>query len=218
MPGTIELHDGSVQDLTFIYGNCARMTSRSGTGFYYRFELEEGRLNANAHIVKAIAENWPGRLGSMRIERHSAASYTISNVNPSENAQYALDMCEWNNNTRKYEPISFDLGTTVGQPETGATTPPQNPPSTATSSSPTPATIESNTQWDDITDLMRFCLLEAKRMWEMAQIEAQGDHAKAIQALAVSLYIDARKMGITVPTDDRNELIAQEVDDQELPF
>lgn len=215
MPDTIELHDGSVQDLTFRYGNCARMTSRSGTGFYYRFELEEGRLNANAHIVKAIAENWPGRGGSMRIERHSAASYTISNVNPSENAQYALDMCEWNNNTRKYEPIPFDLGT-AGTPETA--TPQHSPPSTATSPSPTPATIESNTQWDDITDLMRFCLLEAKRMWERTQVDAQGDHAKAIQALAVSLYIDARRLGITVPTDDRNELIAQEVDDEELPF
>ena len=56
----------------------------------------------------------------------------------------------------------------------------------------------------DLGELMSACLCQAGRAWDDRFKEFQGDTAGAIERLAVTLYLDARKHGI-MPMDQTEE-------------
>lgn len=193
----LKIEDGGVYDLTFSYGNCTRIASREGSGYYYRFETPNGRVNANGYLLKAIMDNWPGREGSLRVARASTRDYQITNVEPSEYAQYPLEMKEWDDQQGSFVTVDFSI---PGAENTPSQTAPATPATPARPARPT------NDEWDwpTLTTLMGHCLQQAHGVWNAnGQLTTlDGDHAGAVERMAVTFYLDARKLGLTSPRPD----------------
>ena len=66
--------------------------------------------------------------------------------------------------------------------------------------------------WDDLAGTMGHALMVAVGIWEHEGPQAAtGDVAGAIERMAVSLYIDARKMGLAVPSQATQDGPMQEI-------
>ena len=63
---TIKFGDNAPTSVTFKYGNVTLCESMRGGDPYYRFDCEEGRINASKPLAEAIAANWPGSGGRVR--------------------------------------------------------------------------------------------------------------------------------------------------------
>ena len=209
----LKIEDGGVYDLTFTYGNCTRIASREGSGYYYRFETPNGRVNANGYLLKAILDNWPGREGSLRVARASTREYQITNVEPSEYAQYPLEMKEWDDQQGSFVTVDFSVPGAENTPSQTA------PATTATPSRPARPT---NDEWDwpTLTTLMGHCLQQAHEAWNAnGQLTTlDGDHAGAVERMAVTFYLDARKLGLTSPRPDSERGNQASSTEDEIPF
>ena len=205
----IRLKDGEETTLTFAFDNVTLNTARQGWT-YYIFTCEEGKYSCNNHCVRAIQQAWPGRGGSMLLRRLDATAYEISDVVMGEGGE--LIMKKWEGNG--FNEIPFDLDG-IGEavpvekpPPQEAEYPPQESNFQQKESNFQRSTNEGETM-DDLVHLMGECLSQTHGIWVAASaggMEAGGDVAGAIERMAVSLYIDCRKMGITgMPVDQLEE-------------
>ena len=205
----IRLKDGEETTLTFAYDNVTYNKARQGWT-YYIFTCDQGKYSCNNHCVRAVQQAWPGRGGSMHIKRLDATAYEITDVvmgTPGD-----LVMKRWEGN--EYVEIPFDLDG-IGEaapvekpPPQEAEYPPQESNFQKKESNFQRSTNEGETM-DDLVHLMGECLSQTHGIWVAASaggMEAGGDVAGAIERMAVSLYIDCRKMGITgMPVDQLEE-------------
>jgi hypothetical protein len=200
MPENIRLKDGDETTLTYAYDNVTYNKARQGWT-YYIFTCEEGKYSCNNHCVRAVQQAWPGRGGSMHIKRLDATAYEITDVvmgTPGD-----LVMKKWEGN--EYVEIPFDLDG-IGEAAPVEKPPPQEAEYPPKESNFQRATNEGETM-EDLVFLMGECMSQTGKIWaDYAPAETSGDIAGAIERMAVSLYIDCRKMGITgMPVDQLEE-------------
>jgi hypothetical protein len=91
----IKFNDGDTLELTFTYGNCRRIKSTKGKGYFWGFDCKEGTLTAGKGLVDTIREYWPGRGGSLTITRHSATNFEVVDGVQQESSQYELEQNSW---------------------------------------------------------------------------------------------------------------------------
>ena len=191
--------DGDRALVEFDYPNATKNKSKKGDGFYYTFSINNGeKMHVNRHGFMAIDRNWCGKGGSMKINRVGVDAYEIEVVGGGEN--YPLELKQWNNNTRGFDNVP---GWTQGMdPEDGAPAQPQAPqPPPQQQTHQRAAQAPSGASWEDLSGAMGHALMLATTIWENeGPSSATGDIAGAVERIAVSLYIDARKMGLTAPS------------------
>jgi hypothetical protein len=222
----ISLSDGDVVELTFIYGNCRRIKSVKAKGYFWGFDCKEGQLSANKSLAKTIKEYWPGRGGSLTIQRNSATDYEVVDGVKTENAQYDLEQVEWNNAEGAYTQIPWNGGS--GPP--GITRERVNTPATRSNTKP-------NYSWIDLQSMYVAAFDMAEKVVPTG--ESAGEKAARMDVrwkMAYSVVADAIRMGMTPQTiaedltqggDDPGPSDAdapdlgddwEEVDEQDLPF
>lgn len=208
--------DGDRALVEFDYSNATKNKSKKGEGFYYTFSINGGdKLHVNRHGFMAIDRNWCGKGGSMKINRVGVDAYEIEVVGGGEN--YPLELKQWNNNTRGFDNVE---GWTQGMdPESMA---PNGQPGIVVESHQSQPQPQQQTQqravqtpsgasWGDLSGAMGHSLMLATEIWESeGPGGVAGDVAGAIERMAVSLYIDARKMGLTAPNPV--EKVAEAID------
>ena len=220
--------------MEFDYSNATKNKSKKGEGFYYTFSINGGeKLYVNRHGFIAIDRNWCGKGGSMKINRVGVDKYDIEVVGGGEN--YPLELKQWNNNTRGFDNVE---GWTQGMDPEGdgshfadASRPDQqSQPQPQQQTQQRAVQTPSGASWGDLSGAMGHSLMLATELWESeGPGGVTGDVAGAIERIAVSLYIDARKMGLTAPqqaTEKVAEVLDGDVnpagagleDDSDLPF
>lgn len=198
MPGSINFNDGTVASIVFEYNNFSRNTPKKGGAFYYTF-VGEGAMkhNMNAHGAQAIAAVWPGKGGSLQLTRHSETQWTVDHVQQGD-LEYGLQMTEWNNNTRSFATVDqWQPGMPIegGEAPANPTPPPahQAPPANMGPPVTPPGKAAQTVTLGELEGLAAWAVRTAANNMP----DLQGDMAGAVERLAVTLYMDARKMGLT---------------------
>jgi len=194
MPGVINFNDGASASIVFAYANFSRSRPKKGGDYYYTVSGEgQMRYNMNAHGIQAVIDSFPGKGGSLTLTRHAETQWSVDNVQQGDQ-QYPLQMTEWSQNTNSFQPTAWAPGQSLdlaGPAQSDA--PPQG--GAAPRANPTQSTITL----DQMGELWARC-------WAMAWAGAagmdklQGDQAGAMERAAVTIYMDARKMGLTHDT------------------
>lgn len=178
MPATIKFVDNQPETVTFKYSNFTRKTSMHGQGFYYAFDCEEGKINANEYLARALAQNWPGREGMASITKRNAQSWEITVLE--EGQPYPLEMREWNDESREFVAVDsgFDHVPDSPEPKKG----PQAPE--------TPAKAQGAPAWGELVHTMKHAVEAAQGLVGDSMGPAE------VERIAVTLYLDARKARI----------------------
>lgn len=103
----IQFNDGDMLEMTFKYDNCKRIKSRQGRGFFWGFDLEQGQISAGDALVSTIREYWPGRGGSLTVEKNKN-KYTVVEGVQSDKVDYPLVQVEWDNDQGGFVTIPWD--------------------------------------------------------------------------------------------------------------
>lgn len=199
--------DGDRALVEFDYPNATKNKSKKGDGFYYTFAINGGdKMYVNRHAFMAIDANWCGKNGVMKLERLGEDSYAIEAQSQGEN--YPLELKQWNTNTNAYDDVP---GWIMGQDPEGGTAPPQRQQQQQPQQQPQQAAPQqqahkqqaqaaAGASWTDLSGTMSHALSLATQIWEHeGPNNPTGDVAGAVERMAVSLYIDARKMGLVAP-------------------
>tara|TARA_Y100001938_G_scaffold150486_2_gene241634 strand:- start:1245 stop:1913 length:669 start_codon:yes stop_codon:yes gene_type:complete len=210
MPNNISLKENESIEVTFKYGNVTRAKSKKDDSYYYVFDCEEGRINANEVLAEMIAANWCGRGGTMRIEKLNKTRFEIEIIDPAERI-YDLEMREWDDSINGFAEVDFEI---IGrQPAQSAS----KPSGEAKSPKPTtPAKSGDQPTLDGYASLMARCLQLAAAMCSEEVTEQQ-------QKIAVTLFMQAERKGLTyeasetadTPTYDSEEDKSYEEETQE---
>ena len=201
--------DGDKVQATFDYSNATKNKSKKGEGFYYTFAINGGdKMHVNRHGFMAIDAAWCGKEGTMKIERVGVDDYYCEVV--SGGADYPLELKQWNTHTSSYDDVQgWTMGMdpeNIGQAAPVAQQPPQqgsqggDPPQQQGPPVRDVTPMSAGPSWDDLAGTMRHALSVASGIWDQEVVlGVTGDVAGAIERMAVSLYIDARKMGLVAP-------------------
>ena len=108
MPNNISLKENESIEVTFKYGNVTRAKSKRDNSYYYVFDCEEGRVNANDVLGEMIAANWCGRGGTMRIEKLNKTRFETEVIDPAERI-YDLEMREWDDSINGFAEVDFEI-------------------------------------------------------------------------------------------------------------
>lgn len=196
----LKLQNNQAQRITFKYGNCVRNTSRNDENeYYYTFDCEEGKLHANPHLCAAIAAAWPGRGGVITAEKLNNTRFEVEKVETADR-YYDLEMKVWDNESRSFETVDFEILGLGEQPQPKPDAPgsPKEPPPPAPDAgsgtrgqeeSPARAT-SSGTTMELLHELMKECI---ERAVVICPSEWDADQQ---QKVAVTLFMDARRARI----------------------
>ena len=192
MPNAIQLKDNETIQVTLKYSNATRKTSqREGGGFYYAFDCEEGRLNANAALLKAILADFPGKGGRMQIKRWNHSAYEVAVIQKGQD--YPFEMREWSDESSGFVQIPWDGETGGGTaPESTTAAPQASQPQSNAPAQKTPSQAAQTTGafWE-LNLLMHRC-------FEAVEMIAPEEYTPAErQASAISLFIECNKKGIS---------------------
>ena len=200
--------DGDRALVEFDYSNATKNRSKKGDGFYYTFAINGGdKLHVNRHGFMAIDQAWCGKNGTMKIERVGVDQYFCEAQ--SGGADYPLELKQWNQNTKGFDDVQgWQMGQdpeNIGQSAPAAEQPPPTGQQQSQPQNNQPAQQQAPaaaTDWNDLAGTMGHALMIAVGIWEHEGPQAAtGDVAGAIERMAVSLYIDARKMGLVAPVE-----------------
>jgi hypothetical protein len=189
---SVKLLDNESITCTPKYGSLNRNLSKSGDNHYYTLDTEDvGRINLNAHGAKVVQENWPGRGGVMKITKTTWDDWSAEIIEAA-NQIYPLEMKAWQGNG--FETIPFVISGLPESPEVG---PPAQEP---TAEPVAPPAFDTN-EWtlDDIAYLMMWATQRAGDCLETSQPEkeiGQGDYIGALERMAVSIFIEAKRQGL----------------------
>jgi len=196
MPQTVKLVDNAPMRMTFKYGNCAQKDSQNDDGsVYYSIDLaDDTRVNLSEVAMKLIYDAWPGRGGSLTMEKLNATRYEISDVEPAEKI-YPLELKRWNNASSSFEqidwPVSIDTTSSAPKaPAQGATTSRGTAVHPTPSAQPQAAVLDQREHYSSLAGIMSCCVTTATEVapdW--------GDAEK--EKIAVALFIQCTRDGLT---------------------
>ena len=228
----ITLKNHESLSVTFKYGNAAKTSSTKAPGtYYYTFGLEDGdKLLCNAYLLNAIRQNWPGRGGTLHITQNSATDYTIVREQVADQI-WDLELTEWSDQASKFVVIGVwptEEGTSAGPQQTQAAA--QAPPPPPVPQQQHQASRDPAPTWDDLESLYSEGMARAQSVFANFDLSAYpGDAIGALERMAVSLTIEARKVGLTGPGPEEKflENVGEDGDpgpaappesDDDLPF
>jgi len=216
----LSMKNNETLELTFDYGNVARNPSKNNPGeFYYAFSVNGGdRLNCDAYCLMAIRNEWPGRNGSVQITKLNNTRYdcVATDVQPKI---YALELTEWDEGEGKYVVTGAWPAESGGKP-TGEAGPsksdrpapagaPQAPGPTGPSHAPTGS-------WEDVTALYAHTIELSRQVWQSFDWhDIAGDECGAVERMAVSMAIEAKKMGLKAPSPQEKFLEQMEEEERD---
>jgi len=192
---SVKLLDNESITCTPKYGSINRNLSKSGDNHYYTMDTEDvGRINLNAHGARVVQENWPGRGGVMKITKTTWDNWSAEIIEAADQI-YPLEMKAWQGSG--FESIPFVIS---GLPESTEAGPPAQEPAAVPVDPATPPAFDTN-EWtlDDIANLMQWAAQHAGACLETMQPEkeiGQGDYIGALERMAVSLFIEAKKQNL----------------------
>ena len=215
-------------DVEFLYDNVTSGISKKDKR-WYAFATQHGKMWAENYLVRSILQAWQGKGCTMRITKLSEEAYRIDDIVQGDGAPLAMK--EWDQTSKAFVQVKFDLdGLTPLEaaevPEGAAVA-----PGVVTHPKPNNAVQGSTVAYRDLVNLMGACLGDAFLAWkaETDDHDLEGDACGAVERIAVSLYIDARKIGVA-PVYGAAEQVAEvfdgdpgpqerdEADDLDLPF
>ena len=203
----IKFQDNTPQAVTFKYGNVSRCKSKQdGGGYYYRFDTEDDRMNANPHLAAAIAANWPGRGGTVSIEKFNNKRWDVAVVEPADRI-YPLEMREWSEDAHEFEEVDFVIyGADDPVPEGREHKPDETPKKQPPAETPKPATPKPGAvaSFGDMEQLMLLCCQSAEKTCPDSYTSMDK------QKIAVTMFMQCDKRGITA------EAIAAELVEKEF--
>lgn len=212
----IRFEDGDTLEFTFQYGNCRRIKSKQGSGYFWGFDCQEGSLAASTNLVNTIREYWPGRGGSLTITRHGDKHYEVVDGVKEDTSQYELEQNEWDNSAHAYVSVPWDEAAEAKTAANGKEIPP-----------PARSNLKHEFSWQDL----RYMYTAAFDMAEGVVPQAGAAAEKAVRVdvvwkMAYSVAAEAIRMGMTPTTVEQDlEEPAQPqsaegefVDEKQLPF
>jgi hypothetical protein len=215
MPDYLDIDQGATATVTFQWGNCTRVFRKDATKPpYYKFDLDNGQsLRCSQNLAEELAGNWAGAKGVAKIHALPGDQYEVEIISQEYNPPYPLKVSEWNNLQSKYveaDVWNMDLAEfrQVGAqdnprtPQTEASRAPEAPskppqPPT-TQSTPQQVTKPASEGYAAFLVTLEKCIDDARTLWR-GRIDPSltGDHAGAIQDIAVHLSIECSKRGWT---------------------
>jgi len=194
---SVRLNDNESITCSPKYGSINRSLSKSGNGFYYTMDTEDvGRINLNPAGAKAVQEGWCGRGGTMKITKMAWDDWKVEIVETADQI-HPLEMRTWKDNAMQTIPFVIPGFPEDPEPEAG---PPAQEPAAEPVAPATPPAFDTN-EWtlDDIANLMQWAAQHAGACLETMQPEkeiGQGDYIGALERMAVSLFIEAKKQNL----------------------
>ena len=193
------------------WGSINRTLSKSGNGFYYTMDTEDvGRINLNPAGAKAVQEGWCGRGGTMKITKISWDDWAVEIVETADQV-HPLQMRTWKDNTMQTIPFVVPG---LSNPDPEAEPPPATEPPPTEAAAPSPPADANQWTLDDLAYLMMWATQRAGACLETIQPEkeiGQGDYIGALERMAVSLFIEARKQGLRPAQKAPAEVTVQKV-------
>jgi len=207
---SVRLNDNESITCSPKYGSINRSLSKSGNGFYYTMDTEDvGRINLNPAGAKAVQEGWCGRGGTMKITKMAWDDWKVEIVETADQI-HPLEMRTWKDNAMQTIPFVIP-----GFPETpDAETPPAAEPAAEPVAPATPPADASKWTLDDLANLMMWATQRAGACIETMQPEketGQGDYIGALERMAVSLFIEAKKQNLRSSQEAPAEVTVQKV-------
>lgn len=192
---SVRLNDNESITCSPKYGSINRSLSKSGNGFYYTMDTEDvGRINLNPAGAKAVQEGWCGRGGTMKITKMAWDDWKVEIVETADQI-HPLEMRTWKDNAM--QTIPFVIPGFPTDPD--AETPPAAEPAAEPVAPATPPADASKWTLDDLANLMMWATQRAGACIETMQPEkeiGQGDYIGALERMAVSLFIEAKKQNL----------------------
>lgn len=177
---TIKFGDNAPTSVTFKYGNVTQCESQRGGDPYYRFDCEEGRINASKPLAEAIAANWPGSGGRVRITKRNARTYEVQKEQ--DGSDYPLEMRQWDDASNGFVTIDMTLGVNGSTPAAQPSQPQQRTPQAA------PADGED--KWTSIVSMMAAAVHAAESICPDSYTAAEREK------VAVSMYMSAERQRV----------------------
>jgi len=174
---TIKFGDNAPTSVTFKYGNVTQCESQRGGDPYYRFDCEEGRINASKPLAEAIAANWPGSGGRVRITKRSPRMYEVQKEQ--DGSDYPLEMRQWDDASNGFVTIEMTLGVNGSAPAAQSSQSQQQTPQVA------PADGED--KWTSIVSMMAAAVYAAEKICPDSYTAAEREK------VAVSMYMSAER-------------------------
>lgn len=182
----IRFGDNAPTSVTFRYGNVTQCEPQRGGDPYYRFDCEEGRINASKPLAEAIAANWPGSGGRVRITKRNARTYEVEKEQ--DGADYPLEMRQWDDASNGFVTIDMTLGVNSSAPAA----PPSQSQSQSQQRQPTPQAAPANSEdkWTSIVSMMAAAVYAAERICPDSYTAAEREK------VAVSMYMSAERQRV----------------------
>ena len=201
-------------DVEFLYDNVTSGVGKTGKR-WYAMSTQHGKMWATNYMVRSILQAWQGKGCSMRITKLSDTAYVIDDIVQGDGAPLAMK--EWDAPSKAFVAVKFDLDglqplEAAEVPEGAAVA-----PGIVTHHKPDNAVKGTNSpSYADLVNLMGACLSDAALLWVQEKLPTTGDYAGAVEKVGVSLFIDARKLGLrpaslvekVVQADDDLEIVA----------
>ena len=192
----VRLNDNESITCSPKWGSINRALSKSGAGFYYTMDTEDvGRINLNPAGAKAVQEGWCGRGGTMKITKISWDDWSVEIVETADQV-HPLQMRTWKDNTMQTIPFVVPG---LSNPDPEAEPPPAAEPAAEPVAPAPPPADASKWTLDDLANLMQWAAQHAGACLETMQPEkeiGQGDYIGALERMAVSLFIEAKRQGL----------------------
>ena len=177
---TIKFGDNAPTSVTFKYGNVTLCESMRGGDPYYRFDCEEGRINASKPLAEAIAANWPGSGGRVRITKRNARTFEVQKEQHGND--YPLEMRQWDDASNGFVNVEMTLGVNGSAPAAQPSRPQQQTPQAA------PADGED--KWTSIVSMMAAAVYAAESICPDSYTAAEREK------VAVSMYMSAERQRV----------------------
>ena len=174
---TIKFGDNAPTSVTFKYGNVTLCESMRGGDPYYRFDCEEGRINASKPLAEAIAANWPGSGGRVRITKRSPRMYEVQKEQHGND--YPLEMRQWDDASNGFVNVEMTLGVNGSAPAVQPSQPQQQTPQAASA--------DGEDKWTSIVNMMGAAIYAAERICPDSYTAAEREK------VAVSMYMSAER-------------------------
>ena len=191
---SVRLNDNESITCSPKFGSINQKVSKSGSGYWYTMDTEEGRINLNPSGAKAVQEGWCGKGGTMKISKMAWDDWKVEVVEAADQI-YPLEMKTWKDNTMQTVPFIIPGFPT----DPDAETPPAAEPAAEPVAPATPPADASKWTLDDLANLMMWATQRAGACIETMQPEkeiGQGDYIGALERMAVSLFIEAKKQNL----------------------
>ena len=179
---TIKFGDNAPTSVTFKYGNVTQCESQRGGDPYYRFDCEEGRINASKPLAEAIAANWPGSGGRVRIAKRNARTFEVQKEQ--DGSDYPLEMRQWDDASNGFVTIDMTLGVNGSAPAA--------PPSQSQQQQQAPQAAPANSEdkWTSIVSMMAAAVYAAEGICPDSYTAAEREK------VAVSMYMSAERQRV----------------------